>query len=185
MPFRTNKKAILLGILFLVMLSANSYSWDRYSNETESIIGTNISATHIMRYSFSISTTSLCDIYTDEIDNSNGDTYLYLWSNSENRQIAKNDDGQVPSGNPWASRIQLTLNPGSYTVFIRAYSPFSYANCALFKNGIKVVSSTRFFGEKFSCFGKGIGEGDRLRTKNLSPNGDTYCLLLNSIGCGR
>ncbi|MDD5674156.1 MAG: DVUA0089 family protein [Chitinivibrionales bacterium] len=175
-------RAKIIGLLFCVVLIENGYGWDRYSNETENIIGTGISATNIIRYSFILTSAQSCDFYTDEIDNSNGDTYLYIWSNSENRQIAKNDDGIVPSGNPWASRIIVTLAPGSYTVFVRAYGVFSIANCSLFRNGTKVVSSTRFGGYVFSLYGRAIGEGDRLRTRNLSANGDTYCLLLNSNG---
>lgn len=45
-----------------------------------------------MRYSFSVSGTSTVSL---ETKNTTGYTYMYLWSNTESRQISKNDDGGV------------------------------------------------------------------------------------------
>lgn len=79
---------IMFGLFFcLINLSA----WDRYTNESEQTIGT-YSFQKIMRYSFSVSGTSTVSL---ETKNTTGYTYMYLWSNTESRQISQNDDGGV------------------------------------------------------------------------------------------
>jgi hypothetical protein len=164
----------------VLLLNSTSYGWDRYSNETESIIGTGVSATNIMRYQFTVTATKAYDIYTDEAS-SGGDTYMNLWDENGKRQVAKNDDASVPSGNIWCSRIKATLNPGTYIVFVRAWSEAYPGTASLFVNGTRVLANTKFRGSKVTAIPTDLRKGDRLRTKNLSPStGDTYCLLTTS-----
>lgn len=170
----------LIFTAFVLLFHSAGYGWDRYSNETESIIATGISATGIMKYQFNAAKTAAYDIYTDEAS-SGGDTYMYLWDENGKRQVTMNDDGSVPSGNPLCSRIKATLNPGTYFVFVRAYSSDKSGTASLFVNGTRVLANTKFGGSRVTGIPADLRKGDRLRTKNLSPSsGNTYCLLTTS-----
>ncbi len=159
---------VIVSVLFLSFSSL--MSWDRYTNETEHVIG-NYSFQKIIHYSFSISTAQTVTLETKD---SNGDTYMYLWSDTENRQITKNDDG----GAGYHSKITSYLQAGTYKVFVRSYSSNASSTCDLYKNGYQVYSDVEFAGTKVY-----VGSYDaetRFRTTDLV--GDTYVLLLNSSG---
>lgn len=81
---------------------------------------------------------------TLETKDSNGDTYMYLWSITENRQVAKNDDG----GAGYHSKITMTLPEGSYKVFVRSYGSNASSTCDLYKNNIRVLNDVEFAGTK-------------------------------------
>ena len=183
--FFTKRSATILIVLHcLILLTIKTHAWDRYSNETEWTIASGASAEHIVRYNFTLTTTSNCDFYTDELT-TNSDTYMHLWSHTANREVCRNDDGQVPSGNIWASRITTTLPPGDYTLYIRAYNvehigyvePYELrrGRCNLYRNGSLVLSNQKFGGHQLSL---GTWEGTRLRTINVPSGKDTYILLL-------
>ncbi|MBN1308983.1 MAG: DVUA0089 family protein [Chitinispirillaceae bacterium] len=166
----------LYTIICALLLTIKLFAWDRYSNEIEATVDEYVPATNIVRYYFDLSITTTCDFYTDNISEG-GDTYMHLWNESQNVQVAKNDDASVPSGYPWASRITMSLPAGSYILFVRSYNQYSKGRCNLYRNGSIVISNVRFGGFLSACTWD--YEGDRKRTTNLSSGGDTYCLLLD------
>jgi hypothetical protein len=112
---------------------------------------------------------------------------MHLYSFDQNREVAQNDDGSVPSGYPYASRITQYLKPGYYGIFIHAYCSNQYdlshfGRCNLYYNGNDVVDNFKFGGQMISAY---TNKGDRVSTTNLSGNGgneDTYMLLLAANG---
>ena len=124
--------ALFIASAISIGFSSSLFAWDRYTNEVEYKIG-DYSFQKIMRYFFSISGSS--HTVTLETKNTCGDTYMYLWSSAENRQIAKNDD----DGAGYCSKIQAYLKPGNYIVFVRSYSSNAASTCDLYKNGVKVI----------------------------------------------
>ena len=151
-------------------LSALAGAWDRYSNDSEYWLG-NYSFQKIMRYSFSV---GAAGVVTLETANTSGDTYMYLWSETESKQIAIDDD----SGAGTCSRISVWLRPGSYTAFIRSYNNNQPAYCDLYKNGTRVITQGRYSGNK--VYVGALRAETRFRTTDLSSGSDTYCLLLDS-----
>lgn len=181
----SKKRYTIVFCLFcLICLSTQirSQTWDRYSNESEITIWTGVSATHIIRYYFSVSEWSWVDFLTDNLT-SGSDTYMHLWSRTENREIAHNDDGQVPSGNPWASRIETAIPPGEYIIFVRHYHSDQYdlrtGRCDLYYNLWLVESNQKFGGHQIPFSSP---EGTRFRTINVPSGGDTYVMLLSHTG---
>ncbi len=159
---------MILSMLFLSF--GYTMAWDRYTNETEQTISS-YSFQSIIHYSFTVSTAQTVILETKD---SNGDTYMYLWSDVENRQIAKDDDGGISVH----SKITSFLQPGNYKVFVRSYSSNYSSTCDLYKNGYRVLNDKKFAGTQIY-----VGSHDaetRFRTTNIS--GDTYVLLLNSSG---
>ena len=148
-------------------LSALAGAWDRYSNDSEYWLG-NYSFQKIMRYSFSV---GAAGVVTLETANTSGDTYMYLWSETESKQIAIDDD----SGAGTCSRISVWLRPGSYTAFIRSYNNNQPAYCDLYKNGTRVITQGRYSGNK--VYMGALRAETRFRTTDLSSGSDTYCLL--------
>ncbi|MBN1410985.1 MAG: hypothetical protein JW969_09070 [Spirochaetales bacterium] len=160
----------IVTLSLLILCLSGAMAWDRYTNDTEYLIGT-YAFQKIMRYSFSVASTSTVTL---ETMNTTGDTYMYLWSNTECRQVARNDDGGVGL----CSKITASLRPGSYIVFVRSYSSNAAANCDLYKNGVKVINQGRYSGYKLYVGTKNAET--RFRTTDLSAGSNTYCLLLNS-----
>ncbi|MCK4796027.1 MAG: hypothetical protein KAT05_01530, partial [Spirochaetes bacterium] len=111
-----NKKTFFICLFFISVI--NIWSWNRYTNDTELSLGY-YSVQNIIKYDFYQSTQEYLTFETKETD---GDTYMYLWSNDEHRQIAKNDNG----GEGLCSKIRATLQPGSYSIYIIAKDNIAY-----------------------------------------------------------
>ena len=111
-----NKKTFFICLFFISVI--NIWSWNRYTNDTELSLGY-YSVQNIIKYDFYPSTQEYLTFETKETD---GDTYMYLWSNDEHRQIAKNDNG----GEGLCSKIRATLQPGSYSIYIIAKDNIAY-----------------------------------------------------------
>lgn len=170
------KLLALTVLLSLLSLSATVFAWDRYDNETEwyHSPAANYAFEAIISYQFSVS--GFEDVVL-ETTNSTGDTYMYLWFNTINSQYAKDDDGGLGT----CSKIETSLWPGTYTVFIRSFSSGVEGTCNLIKNGVTVKSNDRFSGTNIDL--TYYPAETKFITKDLSPGlADTYCLLLNRTG---
>ena len=158
--------------LFVSLLSfSNLIAWDRYTNETETTLGT-YGFQKIIHYNLNVSN---AQTYTFETKDSNGDTYMYLWSDVDNRQVAKNDDGGIG----FHSKITALLQVGTYKIFVRSYSSNASSTCDLYQNNSLVLSDVEFAGTQIDI--NTYDAETRFRTTNIG-NSDTYMLLLNSSG---
>jgi hypothetical protein len=110
---------IIIVIMLLIINIYNIYSVNnfRYLNEKEVQINGVFVASNIIKYDLTI------DIITNmtfETKDSTSDTLMYLWSNADHKQVAKDDNG----GTGLNSKISIKLypfdsiTPASYSLFI-------------------------------------------------------------------
>lgn len=116
--------------LITIFYATMCFSKDRFDNEIETYLG-NYLFTPIGHYKFTVNNTQFYTIET--VTGGWEDTYMYLWSETDHRQIAKDDDG----GFRLASKISMELTPGTYNILIRSYSTASSPYyCYLYINGL-------------------------------------------------
>ncbi|HOV14325.1 MAG TPA: PPC domain-containing protein, partial [Spirochaetota bacterium] len=163
------KKELIIFITLLTVI--NIFCWDRYSNDSEMWFQESINFQSIIHYSFYVSTSQTVTL---ETTNTSGDTYMYLWSETDCKQIAKDDD----SGEGACSKIITSLSPGTYIVFIRSYSSNAASTCNLLKNGQTVLTNAKYSGYKYNV----SQFNEETRFKAQPDYGDTYCLLVNTNG---
>lgn len=172
-----NKMHLYRFLLLLAFLSITIYSEVyRFNNDTEIKIG-RYQCKAIIHYDLYVSSAQQYTIETKNLTDFS-DTYMYLWSDTEHRQIAKDDDGGIG----YASKIIAYLNPGHYKVFVRSYSgEYNEGWCDLVINGY-VMMNSKFSGTPISLWSYGFQAETRLRTKNVLTGVDPYCIVTNSSG---
>ncbi len=131
-------KFLLLLVFLIITINSEVV---RFNNDIETKSGGTWACPAIINYTLNV---PYGEEYTIETTNltAGGDTYMYLWSEKEHRQMARNDDG----GEGLASKITMHLPYGVYKVFVRSYSSNIEGYCDLEVNGVRKLNQNKFSG---------------------------------------